>query len=86
MRVLRKRSKIKMGLFIPTELLARVHIEDKEIELELTDGEIRIHPTNKKTEPEIFSFSSPLWKCVGFATAENVSASNHDRYIYDEEV
>lgn len=50
MRVLRDRSKIKSGLFIPKELLDKVHIEieDEEIELVLTDKEIRIHPTNKK--------------------------------------
>ena len=36
---------------------------------------------NKK----VFSFDSPLWKCVVFIGIEGITGKEHDRYIYDEE-
>lgn len=85
MQVLKEHTKIKPGLFIPGELLKKVHIENEEIELELTDREIRVYSATKEISP-VFNYNSPLWNCVGFARVEDVSGRDHDKYIYDEEV
>lgn len=85
MQAVKEHTKIESGLFIPGELLEKVHIENEEIELELTDREIRVYPATKEIAPA-FNFNSPLWNCVGFARVDDVSGRDHDRYIYDEEV
>jgi len=74
--------KVSTGVFIPVELLTRAHITDDNIEIEVTNKEIRIHP--KTVREKIFTFDSSLWNCVGFVEKEDISGKDHDKYIYDE--
>lgn len=80
----RKHTKVATGVFIPGEFLSQAEITDENIEIEVANKEIRIHPA-KSARRKIFTFDSPLWKCVGFVGIEGISGKEHDRYIYDEE-
>ena len=48
---------------------------------------IRIYPAKSGlgAGKKVFTFDSPLWKCVGFVEIEGIRGREHDRYIYDEE-
>lgn len=78
-------TKVTTGVFIPGEFLKQAEITEEDIEIEVTKKEIRIHPAKSGAEKKVFSFDSPLWKCVGFVEIEGISGRDHDRYIYDEE-
>jgi len=78
-------TKAITGVFIPGEFLSQAGITDEDIEIEVANKEIRIHPAKSGAGKKVFTFDSPLWKCVGFAEIEGISGRDHDRYIYDEE-
>lgn len=78
-------TKVTSGVFIPGEFLSEAEISEEDIEIEVTNKEIRIYPAKADPGKKVFTFDSPLWKCVGFAEIEAISGRDHDRYIYDEE-
>ena len=84
MKDLRRQIKVTSGVFISKEVLSEANICGEDIEIELEDGEVRIHPIRRESEKKLFTLDSPLWKCVGFAEADGISGRNHDKYIYDE--
>lgn len=51
----------KDGLFIPKELLARINIEE-DIEMEIKDKEIWIHPVEKKKG--VVKNAAEIWQSV----------------------
>lgn len=79
----RMQTKVTTGVFIPAEFLSQACINEEDIEIEVTNKEIRIYP--KTVREKVFTFDSPLWDCVGFVEKEGISNKEHDRYIYDEE-
>ena len=81
----KKHTKVTTGVFIPEEFLSQAEITEEDIEIELANKEIRIYPAKSGAEKKVFTFDSPLWKCVGFVEIEGISGRDHDRYIYDEE-
>jgi len=81
----RKHTKVATGVFIPEEFLSQAEITDENIEIEVANKEIRIYPAKSGAGKKVFTFESPLWKCVGFVEIEGISGKEHDRYIYDEE-
>ena len=81
----KKHTKVTPGVFIPGELLSQADITEEDIEIELSNKEIRITPAKSNVEKKVFTFDSPLWECVGFVEREGINGKEHDRYIYDEE-
>ena len=79
------KTKVTSGVFIPGEFLSQADITEEDIEIEVANKEIRIYPAESGVEKKVFTFDSPLWKCVGFVEIEGISGREHDRYIYDEE-
>jgi len=81
------KTKVTSGLFIPGEFLSQADITEEDIEIEVANKEIRIYPAKSGlgAGEKVFTFDSPLWKCVGFVEIEGISGREHDRYIYDEE-
>ncbi len=77
----KKHTKVTTGVFIPGEFLSQAEITEENIEIEVANKEIRIHPAKSNVEKKVFTFDSPLWKCVGFAEIEGVNGKDHDRYI-----
>ena len=77
----KRHTKGAVGVFIPKEFLSQAGITEDDIEIELANKEIRIYPA-KSARRKIFTFDSPLWKCLGFVEIEGVSGKEHDRYIY----
>ena len=78
-------TKVTTGVFIPGEFLSQAELTEEEIEIEVTNKEIRIHPAKSGAGKKVFTFDSPLWKCVGFVEIAGISGRDHDGYIYDEE-
>ena len=79
------KTKVTSGVFIPGEFLSQADITEEDIEIEVANKEIRIYPAESGAGKKVFTFDSPLWKCVGFVEIEGISGREHDRYIYDEE-
>jgi antitoxin component of MazEF toxin-antitoxin module len=79
-----KKGKISTGLFIPRSLLEEAHIFNEDIEIELVEKEIRIHPTRKVVK-NTFTERSALWECVGAGETKGINGKDHDQYLYDEE-
>ena len=82
MKTLKKQLKITSGIFISKEMLSRANINDEEIELEITDHEVRIRSADLQNKRKILQFNSPLWDCVGFAQVEGINGRDHDEYIH----
>ena len=78
-------TKVTTGVFIPGEFLSQAEITEEDIEIVVTNKEIRIYPAKSGTGKRVFTFDSPLWECVGFVEIKGISGRDHDRYIYDEE-
>ncbi|MCK4476348.1 MAG: hypothetical protein KAU16_06435 [Methanophagales archaeon] len=78
----KKHTKVTTGVFIPGEFLSQAEITEEDIEIELANKEIRIYPAKSGAGKKVFSFDSPLWRCVGFVEIEGISGKEHDRYIY----
>lgn len=81
----KKHIEATTGVFIPEEFLSQAEITEEDIEIEVANKEIRIYPAKSGAGEKVFSFDSPLWKCVGFVEVEAIRGREHDRYIYDEE-
>jgi hypothetical protein len=88
------KTKVTSGVFIPGKFLSQADITGEDIEIEIANKEIRIYPAESGARiypaesgarKKVFTFDSPLWKCVGFVEVEGISGREHDRYIYDEE-
>ena len=79
------KTKVTSGVFIPGEFLSQADITEEDIEIEVTNKEIWIYPAKSDAGKKVFTFDSPLWKCVGFVEIEGIHGREHDRYIYDEE-
>jgi hypothetical protein len=81
----KKHIRATTGVFISREFLSQAEITEENIEMEVANKEIRIYPAKSGTGKKVFTFDSPLWKCVGFVEIEGISGKEHDRYIYDDE-
>jgi len=75
----------KVIRFFLREFFIQAGITEEDIEIEVSNKEIRIYPAKSGAGKKVFTFDSPLWKCVGFVEVEGISGREHDRYIYDEE-
>ncbi len=80
------KTKVTSGVFIPGKFLSQADITGEDIEIEIANKEIRIYPAEAGARKKVFTFDSPLWKCVGFVEVEGISGREHDRYIYDEAI
>ena len=80
---LKRKAKISSGLFISKEILEKTQIYNEDIEIELTEREIRIHSVEKERK-DIFIEHSPLWDCIGIAEVKGINGREHDKYLYDE--
>jgi hypothetical protein len=83
MRILKKQLKITSGIFISKEMLSKANINAEDVELEITDHEVRIRAADHKNKRKILDANSPLWDCVGFAQVEGINGRDHDEYIYE---
>jgi len=84
MKILKKQLKISSGIFISKEMLSKANINDEDIELEITDHEVRIRSADRQNKRKILHVNSPLWDCVGFAQVEGINGRDHDEYIYEK--
>jgi len=85
MGAFKRQMKVTSGIFISKEVLKGANISEEDVELEVADGEVRIHRMKKASEEKVFAPDSPLWKCVGFADTEGINGRDHDKYVYDED-
>lgn len=84
MKLLKKQLKITSGIFISKEMLSKANINAEDLELEITDHEVRIKATDQQSKRKTLAVNSPLWDCVGFAQAEGINGRDHDKYIYEK--
>lgn len=65
-------------------MLSKANIDDEDVELEITDHEVRIRPADRQNKRKILQVNSPLWDCLGFAQIEGINGRAHDKYISNE--
>jgi hypothetical protein len=76
---------LSSGLFIPDSLLKEAGIENSEVEIMISDNQIRIVPAGMKKimTKGIITPDSPFWKLVGSVRTPGIDGRDHDRYLYD---
>jgi len=76
---------IDSGLFIPDSLLKEAGIENCEVEIEISENQIRIMPASVQKNPKKGDIppDSPFWKLVGLINTPGINGRDHDRYLYE---
>ncbi|MBN1167770.1 MAG: hypothetical protein JXA44_11665 [Methanospirillaceae archaeon] len=76
---------IGSGLFIPDSLLKEAGIENNEVEIEISDNQIRITSPriSKKLKKGVINQDSEFWKLIGLIKTPGVDGREHDQYLYN---
>ena len=53
------KTKVTNGVFIPGEFLSQADITEEDIEIEVTNKEIRIYPSKLDARKKVFTFVPP---------------------------
>jgi hypothetical protein len=72
------------GIFIPDSILKEAGIENKEVEIEISEHQIRIFPANPIVQERKGSIppDSPFWSFIGSIKKPDVHGRDHDQYLY----
>ncbi|HOW03718.1 hypothetical protein [Methanospirillum hungatei] len=77
---------IGTGIFIPDSLLKEAGIDNKEVEIEISEHQIKITPVNPIAQEKkgFIPPDSPFWTFIGSIKTPNVNGRDHDKYLYDK--